>query len=104
VVEIHNGVVRPELVLDFLAGYDLARTLNQHSQDLEGLFPKKNPAVTADSPDRAQFTRLQVKLKPANPYATLESEFRGTFIFGHRGQKCTLTGKDENAAARCFYP
>jgi hypothetical protein len=73
VVEIYNGVVGPELPLDFLTGYDLAVTLNQHSQNLEWLFPKKDLAVTLCLPERAQFAGLKVKLKPSEPNATWET-------------------------------
>src|SRR6266404_1587722 len=42
VVEIDDGAAGPERSLDFLAGYDLAFTFNQHSQNLERLFPQKS--------------------------------------------------------------
>jgi hypothetical protein len=35
VVEIYNRVIGPELFSDLLAGYDLALTLNEHSQNQE---------------------------------------------------------------------
>ena len=42
VIEIHESVCRPDSFLNFLADYDLAGVLNQHRQDLEGLFLKPN--------------------------------------------------------------
>jgi hypothetical protein len=40
VVEIHESVGGPEFLLKFLASYDLARVLEQHRQELDGLFLK----------------------------------------------------------------
>src|ERR1700758_3823030 len=40
VVEIHESICGPELLLKLLASYDLARVFNEHRQDLEGLFLK----------------------------------------------------------------
>src|SRR5690242_4427368 len=40
VVEIYKSVRGPELLLKFLASYDLAGVLQQHYKDLEGLFLK----------------------------------------------------------------
>ncbi len=79
VVEIHNGVAGPEHPLDFLAGYDLAAPLNQHSQNLEWLFPKKDFAVTIHRPERAQFTGIEVKFKPSEPDATCETLCHGRY-------------------------
>ena len=42
VVEIHESVCGPEFFLKFLASYDLTGALEQHRQDLEGLFLKAN--------------------------------------------------------------
>jgi len=42
VVEIHERVCGPELLLQFLATNDLAGALEQHRQDLEGLLLKPN--------------------------------------------------------------
>jgi hypothetical protein len=77
VVEIPKGVVGPELPFDFLAGYDLASPPNQHSENLEWLFPKKDLAVTVYRPERAQFTRLKINLKPSEPDATCETLCHG---------------------------
>ena len=83
VVEIHHGVVGPELSLDFVASYDLAPALNQHSQDLEGLFPKENLIVIAvGCANRAQFTRLEIKLKASETGATWSRMFHGPFEIG----------------------
>jgi hypothetical protein len=40
VVEINESVRGPELLLKLLASYELAGVLEQHRQDLEGLFLK----------------------------------------------------------------
>ena len=74
-VEVDNGVVRPEPLLDFLAGDDLVPTFNQHSQNLEWLFPQNDPAL-AFGPNGAQLTRLQVKFKPSKANATQQTRFR----------------------------
>ncbi len=71
-IEIHNRVVGPEFPLDFLAGYDLASPLDQHSQNLEWLFPKKDLAATIYRPERAQFAGTKVKLKLSESDATCE--------------------------------
>jgi hypothetical protein len=42
VVEIDEGVRRPKFFLKLLASYDLAGMLEQHDQDLEGLFLQTN--------------------------------------------------------------
>ena len=82
-VEIHNRIIRPQLPLDFLAGDDLAPALNQHSQDLEGLFPKENLIVIAvGCANRAQFTRLEIKFKASETGATWSRMFHGPFEIG----------------------
>jgi len=43
VVEIHEGISRPELFLQFLASHDLAGMLKQRRKHLQGLFLKPNP-------------------------------------------------------------
>ena len=43
VVEIHEGISRPELFLQFLACHDLAGMLKQCRKYLEWLFLKPNP-------------------------------------------------------------
>jgi hypothetical protein len=45
VVEIHEGVRRPEFFLKFLASHNLAGVLKQHRQELNGLFLKANSQV-----------------------------------------------------------
>jgi len=46
VIEVHDGLVGPELSLDLLAGDDLPLPLDQHPQDLEWLFPENEPAMS----------------------------------------------------------
>jgi hypothetical protein len=79
VVEIHNGVVRPELALDFLPGDNLSPALQQHSQYLESLFPQDDLAFAGDCTYRAQFARLKVKLKTSETDATWDRVFHGTW-------------------------
>jgi hypothetical protein len=55
VVEIHESVRGPEFFLKFLASYDLAGVLQQHRQELEGLFLKANSQVAL-----AQFTSAKI--------------------------------------------
>jgi hypothetical protein len=43
VVEIHEGISRPEFFPQFLAGNDLAGVLKQCCQHLKRLFLKPNP-------------------------------------------------------------
>ena len=58
VIELDDGVVRPEPLPDVLAQHHLARVIEQHEQDLEGLVLKAN----ADSVF-AQFGRSNVQLE-----------------------------------------
>ncbi|HXI92312.1 MAG TPA: hypothetical protein VNO24_20055, partial [Blastocatellia bacterium] len=60
VVEVHNRVIGPKLPFDFLAGYDLTLAIHEHSQDLKGLFPEKDLALTAWRPDRIEFTGPEI--------------------------------------------
>jgi hypothetical protein len=55
VVEVHESVGGPEKSLKFLASYDLAGVLEQHSQDSKGLFLKANTQAVL-----AQFARSKV--------------------------------------------
>ena len=58
VVEIQESVRRPEFLLKFLASYDLAGVLEQHRQDLEGLFLKPYPKAVP-----AQFAGPKIQLE-----------------------------------------
>jgi hypothetical protein len=64
VVEIHERVRRPELFLEFLTSYDLARVLKQQGQDLEWLFLEANSqAVLAQfASPKIQFENPKTKL------------------------------------------
>jgi hypothetical protein len=55
VVEIHESVRGPEFFLKFLTSYDLAGVLQQHRQELEGLFLKANSQVAL-----AQFASAKI--------------------------------------------
>jgi len=80
VVEIHDRVVGPERPLDFLSGYDLAPTLDKHSQDLQRLLPKKDYLLIAvRRPDQAQFTGSQINFKFPEPDANCLSLCHGRY-------------------------
>ena len=59
-VEIDEGVGRPELLLQLLPGDHIAGTLQQHGQNLEGLLLEFDP-----QPVPAQLAGVQVGLKGA---------------------------------------
>jgi hypothetical protein len=67
-VEIHNGAIGPELSSDFLAGYDRAAPLNQHSENLEWLLSEEDLLISINR--RRQLTRLEIKLKVSDSHAT----------------------------------
>jgi len=74
VVEIHESVRGPEFFLKFLASYDLAGVLQQHRQELEGLFLKANSQVAL-----AQFASAKIQLE--NPKSELPAEVK-VFVHG----------------------
>ena len=45
VVELYDRVVGPQPLLDLVERHDVAATLDQHQQDLEGLFLEERPCV-----------------------------------------------------------
>src|SRR5215472_6216177 len=63
VVKIHEGVGRPQSLLDLLARYQLTGTLQQHGQDCEGLIGKAHAHALA-----AKLTRAQIYLEFAKPH------------------------------------
>src|SRR5580704_5181737 len=74
VVEIHEGICRPQLFLKFLTSYDLAGVLKQHGQDLEGLFLKSHSQAMF-----AQFARANIQLE--NPKTVPHAEVK---VFLHK--------------------
>ena len=62
VVEVHEGILRPQLLLQFLARHDLARMLQQHLEHLKGLLLQPDLEAAL-----AQFACAQVNFK--NPEA-----------------------------------
>jgi hypothetical protein len=58
VIEAYEGVSGPQLPLEFLSPYYSARPLQQHGQDLEGLFLKPYPQAAL-----AELSRSEVKLE-----------------------------------------
>ena len=71
-VKLHDGVVGPQLLLDFLASGDLTLALQQQQQDLKRLFLQPNPLLAA-----AQFSSLQVEFKDAKADANRKRVFYG---------------------------
>jgi len=72
VVEIHERLRGPEFLLKFLATDDLAGVLEQHRQDLEGLFLKPDSQAAL-----AQFasTKIHLENPKTEPPANLMSGF-----------------------------
>jgi hypothetical protein len=58
VIEIHESVSGPQLFLEFFTRYDLAGMLQQHRQDLEGLFLQPDPQAMF-----AQFSGANIHLE-----------------------------------------
>jgi hypothetical protein len=83
VSEIDDGVVRPKLSFDFIAGYDLAPTLDQDSQDLEWLFSKENPLGTVRRVRWVQLTRADIQFKLSKSDTVGGQMFRGFWENGH---------------------
>ena len=73
VIEIHESVCGPECFLDLLASDDLAGVLEQHRQDLEGLFLKTNSQAVL-----AQFASAKIQLE--NPKTEPPAKLR---VFWH---------------------
>ena len=57
-VEIHEGVRRPEFFLKFLACYDVAVALKQHHQDFKRLFLKADSQAMFP-----QLARLEIQFE-----------------------------------------
>jgi len=62
VIEIHESVRGPELLLKFLASYDLAGTFQQHGQELEGLLLQPDAQAMF-----AQFSSAKIHLENSKP-------------------------------------
>jgi hypothetical protein len=87
VVEIDESVFGPEFFLKFLASYDLAGVLKQHSQCLEGLFLKANSQAVLPQLARA---KIQLEYSKAEPRAPMK-------VFLHEEvnseSECTTPGR-----------
>ena len=59
VLELHNGVIRPQRLADFFAAHHLAGTLQQHGEDAKRLFGQTN----LFGPVLAQLTGAKVEFK-----------------------------------------
>jgi hypothetical protein len=71
VVEIHEGVGRPEPIAEFLARDDIAGSLQQVSKNLEGLFLQFDTHTTA-----AQFASSQIELEQSKAQCLRNFAFR----------------------------
>jgi hypothetical protein len=69
-VKIDDGVIWPKPFFDFLPGYNLATSFNEHSQNPKWLLPKKGFAVVADCSCRVERTRTEVDLEGSEPDTT----------------------------------
>jgi hypothetical protein len=69
-VKIDDGVIWPKPFFDFLPGYNLAASFNEHSQNPKWLLPKKGFAVVAACSCRVERTRTEVNLEGSEPDTT----------------------------------
>jgi hypothetical protein len=69
-VEIHDHVIRPEPLLDFLPCDDLAVGFDQQSQNIEGLLPEKDLRSLVFASCRAELTCPDIELKFSEPDPT----------------------------------
>ena len=69
-VEIHNCIVRPQPLLDFLAGDNLALASKHHPQDLKHLFSKENLIVRIGHLSGSEFASAEVELKGSESHAS----------------------------------
>jgi hypothetical protein len=74
VVEIHESVREPEFFLKLLASYDLAGVLDQHRQELEGLFLQADSQAVLP-----QFASPKIKLEnpKTEPHAVVKVFLHG---------------------------
>ena len=71
-VKIDGGVIWPKPFSDFLPGYNLAFSFNEHSQNLKWLLPEKSFAVAVHYSCRAELTRTEINLEGSEPDTTWE--------------------------------
>ena len=67
-LELHNRVIRPQLLADFLAGYHFAGVLQQFSEDQERLLAQADLFGFV----LAQFTGAKVEFKACETTSPLE--------------------------------
>ena len=77
VVEIHNGVVGPEPLLNRLTSNDLPLRGDQHPEDVERLLLKKRFLLAIPSLNWLQIARIEVKFELPEPNPASEIVFRG---------------------------
>jgi len=73
VIEVHESVRRPQLFLQLFASYHLASSLQQHRQDLEGLFLQPDAQAMF-----AQFSSAKIHLKNSETESAV-----GLMVFLH---------------------
>ena len=61
-IEVDEGVRRPEFVAQFVSGDNFSRVLQQRSQNLQGLLLQLHPQSAT-----AQFTYLEIDFKDPKP-------------------------------------
>src|SRR5664279_3331329 len=69
VIEIDDGVVRPELLLNLFAGGHLPAPFNQDSQDPKRLFLKQDLATGCIPIQRTQLPGFQIELERSETQA-----------------------------------
>lgn len=70
VVKINDGVIWPQPFLDFLPGYNLASSFNEHPQNLKWLLTKKGFTVAIFYSCRVELPRTEIDLEASEPDTT----------------------------------
>jgi hypothetical protein len=95
VVEVDESVFRPDLRTQLLATHHIARSLQQHSKYVKGLF--LNPDSLSLLP---QFSGPQIHLKRSEPPDVRRTGLRDHLGFPSRYRKSNTTAHDGNYSMR----
>ena len=71
-VKVHNGVIRPEHLLDFIPGHNPALAFDESSKNLEWLLSEQNllrQGAVLPWLIRDKFDGLEVQLEPSESHA-----------------------------------
>jgi hypothetical protein len=71
-VKIHNGVIRPEHLLDFIPGHNPALAFDENSKNLEWLFSEQNllrQGAVRPWLIRDKFAGLEVQLEASESHS-----------------------------------